>query len=441
MSSPISPATPPSDMAAPRRAAGEPVAVAAAVARLLYANGLTTERLIETVERLGRAFGLTISVLPAWGEIVLRIEGDALPGSPVVETVAAAPAGVEMNKVTLTLNIVDAVAAGRMDAGQALQALAKVDKVAPVSVLRTIAMNGAGAAALAIIFGASDTATLLLTFLSACAGGAARRGLAHISANYLTQPLCAALLAGVVAALASRLLPGADPYLIALCPCMILVPGPHLLNGALDLARLRIALGVARFSFAGLIVLVICTGLIAGLALGRESLPPPGAVVAVPLLFDVLAAGVAVAAYGTFFSMPWRTLAIPIASGMLAHASRWLALADGASVAGGAFIACLLVGVIVTPVANRLHLPFAAVAFASVVSLLPGAFLFRLAAGLVTLMSAGEAADPALLVPLVIDATTAAMILLAMAFGLILPKMMLEHLFPVWSGAAPAARR
>ncbi len=441
MSSPISPAIPPSDMAASMRAAGDTVAVVAAVARLLYSNGLTTERLIVTVERLGRAFGLTVSVLPAWGEIVLRIEGNALPGGPVVETVAAAPTGVEMNKVTQTLNIVDAVAAGRMDATQALAALRAVDRVAPVSLLRAVVMNGAGASALAIIFGASDPATLLLTALSACAGGALRRGLAHIAANMLTQPLCAALLAGLVAALTSRLLPDADPYLIALCPCMILVPGPHLLNGALDLARLRIALGVARFSFAGLIILVICTGLIAGLALGQESLPPPGPVVAVPLLFDVLAAGVAVAAYGTFFSMPWRTLGIPIAIGMLAHASRWLALADGMSVAGGAFIACFLVGVIVTPVANRLHLPFAAVAFASVVSLLPGAFLFRLAAGLVTLMNAGETASPTLLVPLVVDATTAAAILLAMAFGLILPKMMLERLFPVWSGAAPSGRR
>jgi hypothetical protein len=37
----------------------------------------------------------------------------------------------------------------------------------------------------------------------------------------------------------------------------------------------------------------------------------------------VIAAGCAVAGFGTFFSMPWRLLPFPIAVGMLAHAARW----------------------------------------------------------------------------------------------------------------------
>lgn len=445
MSSPISRAIPPSEVATTESPATAPheaaVAAVTAAARLLYANGLTTQRTIDNVERLGRAFGLSVSMLPAWGEIVLRIEGEAIPGRLRVETLVAAPAGVEMNKVTRTLDVVDAAAAGRMDAAQALATLEAIGHVAPVSLVRLATMTAAGAAALAIIFGASDPLTLGITAFSAGAGAVLRRGLSHVSSNFLAQPLCAALLAGIIGALASRLLPSADPYLIALCPCMVLVPGPHLLNSALDLSRLRIALGMARFGFASLVILLICTGLIAGLSLGEESLPPPGRSIPVPLLYDVLAAGVAVAAYGTFFSMPWRTLAIPIAIGMLAHASRWLVLADGANLATGAFIACLIVGTIVTPVANRLRLPFSAVAFASVVSLIPGVFLFRLAAGLVEIMNAGEAASPTLLMPLVVDGTTAAVILLAMAFGLILPKMMLEHYFPTWSGVIPASAR
>jgi uncharacterized membrane protein YjjB (DUF3815 family) len=41
------------------------------------------------------------------------------------------------------------------------------------------------------------------------------------------------------------------------------------------------------------------------------------------LVIDVIAAGCAVASFGTFFSMPWRLLALPIAVGMVAHAARW----------------------------------------------------------------------------------------------------------------------
>ena len=85
---------------------------------------------------------------------------------------------------------------------------------------------------------------------------------------------------------------------------MVLVPGPHLLNGAIDLARARIALGASRILYACLIILMICTGLLAGLALGGVSLPVSGPSFLVPLLYDVIAAGIAVAAYGTFFAMP-----------------------------------------------------------------------------------------------------------------------------------------
>ena len=68
-----------------------------------------------------------------------------------------------------------------------------------------------------------------------------------------------------------------------------------------------------------------------------------------------------VAGFGTFFSMPWRLLPFPMAVGMLAHAARWAMISRaGAQVAAGALVASILVGIIVTPVADRLRLPFAA---------------------------------------------------------------------------------
>jgi uncharacterized membrane protein YjjB (DUF3815 family) len=151
----------------------------------------------------------------------------------------------------------------------------------------------------------------------------------------------------------------------------------------------------------------------------------------VPLLIDVIAAGCAVASFGTFFSMPWRLLALPIALGMLAHAARWTLISvAGGSAPTGALVACVLVSILATPVVDRLHLPFAAVAFSAVVSLMPGFFLFNAATGLVELVSIGPSAPAALLTSIAANGATALLIIIAMTFGLILPRMLFEQVLP-----------
>jgi uncharacterized membrane protein YjjB (DUF3815 family) len=177
------------------------------------------------------------------------------------------------------------------------------------------------------------------------------------------------------------------------------------------------------------IVLLICAGGLFGFtAVGgdlaiAESSPP------VPLVIDVIAAGCAVASFGTFFSMPRRLLALPIAAGMLAHAARWVLISvAGGSAATGALVACMLVSVLVTPIADRLHLPFAALAFSAVVSLMPGFFLFNAATGLVELVSIGPSAAAALPTSVAANGATAFLIILAMTFGL--SRMLLEHILP-----------
>jgi len=283
--------------------------------------------------------------------------------------------------------------------------------------------------ALAVIFGAADVFSLVLIALSAGAGACVRRGLARISHNLFVQPFCAALVAGVVCAIAVRLQLSPVLQLVAVCPCMVLVPGPHFLNGMIDLARARITLGAARIAYAILITVMICAGLILGLALGGVSLPAAGPSNSAPLGYDVVAAGTAVAAYGTFFAMPWRMLPIPILIGMLAHASRWEAIsAAGASAVTGALVACLVVGVIVTPIAERVRLPFAGLAFASVVSLIPGLFLFRMAEAMVELVTLGSRAPQGIFDRVVANGTTAILIILAMSFGLIFPKICMQNL-------------
>src|SRR5262245_7890730 len=396
-----------------------------AFARVLYENGQSTDETVAATARLGDALGLRATIIPRWGEVVLQAEdGDA----GLVSVTDANPTGIDMHRVASTMRAVEELGAGRLTPLAAIDAVVRIATAAPPSAWMFALADAAVAVAVAVLSGVQHLAAATLIFMSAGTGSILRRRVTSYSANIFLPPFSAALLAGIVGALAVRSDLSSTLRLVAVSACVVLVPGPHVLNAALDLMNGRIHLGANRLIYAGLVVVAISTGLLAGLALIGVSLPvdPPSR--AVPLWQDIIASGLAVACFSVLFSGPFEMLRWPVAVGMASHALRWMAVrVFELGPATGTFLACLVVGLILTPVSRRSHVPFAAIAFACVVPMMPGVSLFRMASGLIQLAD-GSHTTFELIAETAANGSSAVLVILGMSLGLIVPKMAIDSL-------------
>ena len=387
-------------------------------AAVLYANGQSTQMTQTAVARLNRGLDLHTALIPSWPMLILT----AGESSETVLTQPISPTGINMRRVATLMKAIDRAQDGPLELPRLERVLTTAGAEKTSSTAAFTVACATGASALAVIFGASHLLTLAVVAAGAAAGGLLRRGLGRIGVGPLVQVFGAAAIAGAIGAAATHLDLGASTALVAVCQAMVLVPGPHVLNGALDLLDLRLSLGLARLGYSALLLAAISGGLVVGLSLGGQTLAVAEPVGAAPFYLDVLAAGIAAASYPVYFSMPWRMIGWPIGVGALAHAVHWWVMHAGASLALAAFASCLLVGAILVPVSHYMRIPFAGIGFASVVALVPGVYVFRTLSGFVLFASHPSAA---LLSAATSDLIVASITVTGMAIGLALPM----HLF------------
>lgn len=403
--------------------------IAAAVA-VLFGNGAETERVVDRADQIARAAGGSVNLVLAWTQSSLTYTDRN--GRTVTRQFAVAPATVGMNRVMAVDDAINGFAGGTLSLESATAAVTRARGLPPANTLLFAAACIVGASCLAVIFGVDHWQAVAL--IAAAAGLAAflRRAVARFGGSNFWQVGFAALLAGLIGAVAVQLDLSSPLRLAAVCPCMILVPGPHLLNGSLDLAGMRIPLGIARLAFATITLLAIGAGLLVGLTAGGATLVLEPAGREVPLLVDATAAGVVAACYGIFYSAPIRILLWPLAVGAAVHALHWIAISEWhlqAYLAAG--ISCFTAGLILLPVSRRYQIPFSAIGFASVVSLMPGLLVFRTLAALAMLQNATPERAAVLIQSAVNDANVAWLTIFAMAIGFLVPaagyKLIYHH--------------
>src|ERR1700722_7925289 len=120
-----------------------------AFARVLYVNGQATDQMLAAGEHLGDCLGLRARIIPRWGELLLQAE-DAR--ARLISSVAAEPAGVDMDRVVSAMQAIDELGTGRLVPDDAMAAIGAISRAPPASTWLFMLAAAAGAVALAVIF-------------------------------------------------------------------------------------------------------------------------------------------------------------------------------------------------------------------------------------------------------------------------------------------------
>jgi uncharacterized membrane protein YjjB (DUF3815 family) len=239
----------------------------------------------------------------------------------------------------------------------------------------------------------------------------------------LTLPFTAAFIGAALGGVAIRRGWTETPGLALIVPALMLVPGPHLINGLLDLIDNYVPMSVARLALATAILLASALGIVLGIELTLAE-PPIADESATTdhlnLISDMLLAGVVTCGFAVFYNAAWAHIGMAALGGMAGHGLRYLASVAGCRIEVATFLGGLAVGIVSAVIARRYKIPFAVIAFAGAVTMMPGMQMYRALGGSLQIARLKNEAGLPMVASTIGNALQSSLAVGALALGLIL---------------------
>ena len=386
-------------------------------ARLLLGYNMRSDLLERRILRIAEKLELDVDVLVSYRSITL------FTGAGWHVHIKVHELRINVAVSTRAIQAIDAFCDGQIGLDEALLLLESAEHNARGHTRAQLAVIfGLAAAALAWLLHA-DWGAMAVSGVSSSIGLLVRQELAKRHVLLFALPFTAALIGAFCGGLAILAGWTRTPGYCLMVPALMLVPGPHLINGLYDMLENHMQTGIARLGLAAGILTSASLGVFLGgwLTLGMTTAAAvPSDVAPLNLVIDVLLAGMASCGFGAFYNAPWRVLWISILAGMIGHGIRYVCMNHGVSQEIATLFACFAIGAISNVAVEKLRLPFAAVAFAGAVPMMPGVFIYQGIGNAMQLSKAGIHADPALAVATLAYFAKACFVIGAMGLGLLL---------------------
>lgn len=303
--------------------------------------------------------------------------------------------------------------------------LNRIERKAPLYPPLVNALWGAMACGAFAFLNNGGPIEILGVLVGAGLGQYVRRAFAHRRYNQFGAAMVAAAVAclgylGLVVGLEA--LGWVDPrheigYVSAV---LFLIPGFPLVTAALDLAKLDFSAGVARLTYALMILTSAALSVWAVSSIAGLSPDPVAPMVLAPVTMvalQALASFLGVLGFAFMFNSPGRMALTAAGIGMVANVVRIQLVDIGAAPQAGAAAAALIVGLLAAGLAPRVHVPRITVSVPAVVIMVPGAAAYRA----VFFLNNGDMTQA------IAFGMQAALVVVAIAIGLAVARMLTDR--------------
>ena len=180
----------------------------------------------------------------SYGSVVVSLGDDAPVLKPVRELRYNADLQARVHSILI------AVCRGDLDPNAALHQLLRVEAdTRRHSRWLAVVVLGVAASCLAMLLGA-DSGAVVVSGISTALGLLIRQELGRRHFALLTLPFAAAFIGAALGGVAIRFGWTATPGHVLIVPSLMLVPGPHLINGLMDLVDNYLPMSLARLGLA-----------------------------------------------------------------------------------------------------------------------------------------------------------------------------------------------
>lgn len=405
--------------------------------QLLLQHGAETQRIEETVHRMGTGLGCD------WMDILISPNALLITASSGEEfrtkTRRVVNIGVNMDIITQINILSRRVTNGQLTTDELHKELRRISDMSRLySRWIIVAMVGLACAAFSRLFN-GDMAAFFITLIAASTAMFVRQELTHQYFNPFMTTIVTAFVAGLVASTAAIFQLSEQPQVALATAVLLLVPGVPLINCAEDLMKGHMVIGVIRGLNGALISVCIAIGLLLAMTLTgaapgeaitqAQTITDFGGVLGL-LLTDALWSAIAALGFALLFNTPANLLPYCAVCGAMGHASRLLLMHFGLSVEIATLFSATLVGFAAFYMARHAQAPALIFGITGAIPMVPGWFAYRAMIGIIS-FSTNDPADAQLLLSASSSAIKTAIILAAIAVGIAAPALLFERNKPV----------